>query len=208
MLIKLDYLSKKYGFKPKGVLHVGAHLGEEAKDYNSLDVKNVIWVEGNEKLIDSLKLNLEGMEGHQVLEYLVSDLNDKEYDFNISNNGQSSSILEMDKHLIYHPQVRYIDSVKVKSKRIDTIIKDNGIDIGDYDFLNLDIQGAELIALKGMGETIKGFKYIYTEVNIGEVYKGCAKINEIDDYIGQYGFERVETKITPSEWGDAFYIKK
>ena len=64
------------------------------------------------------------------------------------------------------------------------------------------------MALKGMGETIKGFKYIYTEVNIGEVYKGCAKINEIDDYIGQYGFERVETKITPSEWGDAFYIKK
>ena len=139
---------------------------------------------------------------------MVSDVDDKEYDFNISNNGQSSSILEMDTHLKHHPQVKYIDSVKVKSKRIDTILRDNEISVSKYDFLNLDIQGAELMALKGMGKLIESFNYIYTEVNIGEVYRGCAKMNEIDEFLDKYDFKRVETKITEFEWGDAFYIKK
>lgn len=208
MLIDLKLISSKYNFVPKGILHIGAHLGEEITDYNFLGVKKVIWVEGNQDLMVSLNENIKNNEGHISYNYLVSDIDDKEYDFNISNNGQSSSILEMGKHLIYHPHVNFIESKKVKSKRIDTIFKENKINSEDYDFLNLDIQGSELLALKSMGQIIENFKYIYTEVNIGEVYKGCAKINEIDEFLGGYGFERVETYITPYEWGDAFYIKK
>ena len=30
----------------------------------------------------------------------------------------------------------------------------------------------------------------------------------MDDFLNTKGFERVETSITPFEWGDAFYIKK
>jgi len=205
MLISLKDLVNKYEFKPKGILHIGAHLGEESKDYNDLGIDNVVWIEGNEKLITNLKSNVGS---NTVLNYLVSDKDDEEYDFNLSNNGQSSSILEMDKHLKHHPQVKYVDTIKVKSKRVDTIFEENNLNESDYDFINLDIQGAELMALKGMSDMLKSFKYIYTEVNTGEVYKGCAKMNEIDEFLSGYGFERVETKITNFEWGDAFYIKK
>ena len=208
MLINLEYMCQKYSFKPKGVLHVGAHLGEEAVDYNKMGINKVVWIEGNEDLIGQLKNNLSKYSYQVILSYFVSNADDEEYDFNISNNGQSSSILKMDKHLKYHPDVNIVDIKKVKSKRIDTIVKEHNINIDDYDFLNLDIQGAELLALEGMGETIKPFKYIYTEVNTGEVYKGCAKMTEIDTFLGKYGFERVETEMTPSEWGDALYIKK
>lgn len=208
MLISLEYMCEKYNFKPKGVLHVGAHLGEEAVDYDKMGINKVVWVEGNEDLIPQLKNNLISYDNQLVLNYLISNVDDEEYDFNISNNGQSSSILEMDKHLRYYPQINIVYTKKVKSKRIDTIIKEHNINIEDYDFLNLDIQGAELLALEGMGETLKPFKYIYTEVNTGEVYKGCAKITEIDAFLGEHGFERVETKMTPKEWGDALYIKK
>jgi hypothetical protein len=33
-------------------------------------------------------------------------------------------------------------------------------------------------------------------------------MNEIDSYLKNYGFERVETNVTRAEWGDAFYIKE
>ena len=80
--------------------------------------------------------------------------------------------------------------------------------MGDFNFLNLDIQGAELLALQGLEDNLKFIDYIYTEINTGEVYKNCAKVNEIDEFLKKYGFERVETAMTSWEWGDAFYIKK
>ena len=79
----------------------------------------------------------------------------------------------------------------------------------DYNFLNLDIQGAELKALKGMEEYLDKVDYIYTEVNEDYVYKGCALVSELDEFLGKYGFTRVETSWAGNcKWGDAFYIKK
>jgi hypothetical protein len=98
--------------------------------------------------------------------------------------------------------------LEVKSKRMDTLIVENGINIDDYDFVNLDIQGAELLAIKGFGEFLNKINYIYTEINTNYLYKDCALINEIDDYLNEYGFVRTETLLTNYEWGDALYIKK
>ena len=75
-------------------------------------------------------------------------------------------------------------------------------------FLNIDIQGAELLALKGMGNIINYFNYVYLEVNQEYVYKNCALVNEIDKYLSKYNFVRVETSWTKAQWGDALYIKK
>ena len=49
--------------------------------------------------------------------------------------------------------------------------------------------------------------YIYTEINTNTLYKDCALVSEIDEYLSKYGFIRVETSMTPFEWGDALYIK-
>jgi hypothetical protein len=76
-----------------------------------------------------------------------------------------------------------------------------------YDFINLDIQGAELLALKSFDNLINNFKFIYTEINTNSIYKGCALVNEIDEYLNNYNFKRVETSLTEFEWGDALYIK-
>ena len=63
------------------------------------------------------------------------------------------------------------------------------------------------MALKGASESLKYTKAIYLEVNIDEVYKGCGKMNEIDEYLAKYNFVRVLTYITTHGWGDALYIK-
>ena len=100
------------------------------------------------------------------------------------------------------------ETIKVKSKRIDTLIKENSINIKDHDFVNIDIQGAELLALKGFGEYLQSVKYIYTEVNTNFLYKNCCLINEIDEFLSQFNFQRKETLLTQYEWGDALYIKE
>ena len=58
-----------------------------------------------------------------------------------------------------------------------------------------------------MEEYLHKIDYIYTEINSEEVYKGCNLVIEMDAYLKQFGFKRVETCWTIWKWGDAFYIK-
>jgi DNA-directed RNA polymerase len=79
-----------------------------------------------------------------------------------------------------------------------------------YNFWNFDIQGAELLALKGAEESIKYAKALYLEVNTEEVYQGCALVGDLDTYLGERGFERVLTKMWDNGscgWGDALYVR-
>lgn len=207
MLIKLQTLIDKYNLKLKGVLHIGAHMCEEYEDYEKagLNETNIIWIEGNPNLANKI-INL--FKNRKILNACVSDKDNQEIDFYVANNGQSSSILEFGTHSKHHPQVKFTQTLKIKTKTIKTLYEENNIPNNFANFLNIDIQGAELLALKGMNNLLLNFDYIYLEVNEEEVYKGCGLIKEIDDYLETYKFKRVETKITPYKWGDAFYIKE
>lgn len=207
MLIHINDIVNKYG-KPNGIIHIGAHLLEEREDYLKLGINNILWIEANPLIYNQIK-NIPDKRGiEEVFNLTVSDNDGKEYTFNITNNGQSSSILELEKHLLYHPHIHVIDKITVESVRMDTFLNSlNHIDTSCFNFLNLDIQGAELLAIQGFGNLINNFNYIYTEVNTNSIYKDCALIYELDDYLSNYNFKRVETKLTEYEWGDALYIK-
>jgi FkbM family methyltransferase len=207
MLIPLSKICSKYEIIPIGILHVGACQMEELQDYLDLSIKNVIWVEGNSRLVVENKQKAHDS-GHILLEGLIYDEDDLEVNFNLTNNLQSSSILSFEKHSEYHPHVYVENTIKAKTITLKNLLKSNNINFDFFDFVNLDIQGVELRALKGMGDYLNNVNYVYTEVNTGNVYSGNDTINEIDDYLGSMGFIRVETEITPYEWGDAFYMKK
>ena len=64
-----------------------------------------------------------------------------------------------------------------------------------------------MIKLKQSRFLLKCVHYIYTEVNIKHLYKDCALISEIDDFLEQYNFFRRETVMTQNGWGDALYVR-
>lgn len=202
MLIPLDYIVQKYGIIFKGILHVGAHECEEIKDYDKfLPRDKVLWIEAMSNKVELCKQ----MHGNINIEQAVVSDKIETVKFNISNNGQSSSILEFGLHKIYHNNVHYVDSFITETKLLKDIICKYDI---EYNFLNLDIQGVELKALKGMEEYLPNVDYIYTEVNSDNVYEGCAIVTEIDEYLKQFNLIRVETKWTDCKWGDALYVKQ
>ena len=202
MLIPLHDLVKKYNIQFKGILHVGAHECEEIKDYEiHLPRNQILWIEALPGKVEFSKNKYPNV---LIENAVVSDIIET-VRFNVSNNGQSSSILDFGLHSTFHPQVHYVTCFEVKTKLLKNILPNYNI---NYNFLNLDIQGAELKALKGMEEYLNTVDYIYTEVNSDYVYKGCALIGELDDYLLHFGLHRVETKWTDCKWGDAFYIRK
>jgi FkbM family methyltransferase len=202
MLINLDLLFQKYNIDFKGILHVGAHECEEIYAYEKYISRNkILWIDA---LQDKVELSRQKYSDILIEQAVVSD----KYEivkFNRSNNGQSSSILELGLHKVFHPQVWYTESFSCETKLLKDIICKYDI---PYNFINLDIQGAELKALKGMEEYLPNIDYIYTEVNSDYVYKDCALIGELDEYLGKFGLKRVETEwCGDCKWGDAFYIR-
>ena len=202
MLIPLDNLVNNYNIQFKGVLHVGAHECEELNDYEKYIQRNkILWVEA---LPDKVELCKQRYPNVLIENAVVSDKIEN-VRFNVSNNGQSSSILEFGLHSHFHSHVHYVSSFETETKLLKDVICKYDI---EYNFLNFDIQGAELKALKGMEEYLPKVDYLYTEVNIDYVYKECSLITELDEYLSNFGLVRVETKWTEYKWGDAFYIRK
>jgi FkbM family methyltransferase len=196
---------QKHNIFINGVLHIGAHECEELGLYENLGINkyNVVWIDGNKE-----KVQLAVNRGIPNVYYgVISDENDKDVEFKITNNGQSSSILDFGSHSVHHPHIHFVETQIHKTSTIDSFYEKNNLDMRRYDFWNFDIQGAELMALRGAGKAIEYAKALYLEVNTEEVYKGGCLISEIDEYLSAYKFKRVLTKMTEYGWGDALYVK-
>ena len=203
----MSKLSESYKFDTdKCILHIGAHECEERDAYleQGFTDSKIIWVEGNKNIVSAMKSRNSNLIIHQGL---VGDIDDKEVDFIITNNGQSSSILELEEHKTEHPWVYEVGRSKQSTITVDTLLKNIDVKPENIDFINIDIQGAELLAFKGMTNLLKCVHYIYTEVNIKHLYKDCALMSEIDDFLQEYNFFRRETVMTQNGWGDALYVR-
>lgn len=201
MLFKFDKIVEKYPSPYiHGILHIGAHNCEELPMYKKygLTDSEIIWVEANPNI---------AKRHPGVKNFVCCDKSEGISTLNIANNGQSSSILDFGTHAQSYPGVRYIGKVDVPNKRIDTMYEEDGVPENFANFVNIDIQGAELLALKGMGKLLNNFDFVYLEVNREYVYKNNALVTDIDDYLSTFGFKRVETVWTNENWGDALYIK-
>jgi hypothetical protein len=69
--------------------------------------------------------------------------------FNIANNGQSSSILDLGSHQTHHPDIKCINSIEYRLLGIDNSVRSSSVDLSVFNMINLDIQGYELEALRG-----------------------------------------------------------
>ncbi len=207
MMIPFDYLVEKFKIQSQGVLHVGASTGQERDDYNRHGITKQIWIEAIPNIYEQLKQHI-GADAIAINE-CVSDVDGQEVVFNISNNdAQSSSFLELDHHSVIHPTVFYTHQLNLRTKRLDTIVSEYSINLDGVKLLNLDIQGVELLALKGMGDLVNNFDYAIIEINKQSTYKGCALVGEIDEYLAVYGLHRVETGTWVSDtWTDGFYLR-
>jgi len=208
MLINLDYLVSKYNIQFTGILHIGAHLCEELEEYKRyLPTHKILWVEAIPQMVNQSKKIYPDI----LIECAVVSDSRELVTFNCASNNQSSSMLPFGTHAKRYPHIVYNTSFTTQTKLLTDFMYNYDI---SYNFLNLDIQGAELKALKGMEEYLLNVDYIYTEVNSEYVYENCAIVDEIDRYLMAFGLIRAVTAWysedggrTSHGWGDAFYIR-
>lgn len=178
----LRKISSLNNFKPKGLIDVGANIGEFSINANRLlpSIKNFYLIEANEKCAKTL----------QKLPYkfsicLLTD-EEKEIDFYINKEdlvatGNSYYIEETG---IFD----YENKVRLNGITLDSLLAESNV---NFDFLKIDTQGSELDILKGSKNLLENINYILLECNASGVKpynKGAPSENEIYNFLKEVGF--------------------
>lgn len=158
--------------KVTGIIHIGAHECEENDIYlstfNNLNQDDIIWIEAMPHMVDQVKKLYPNF---RIFNECISNIDGNKVSFMITNNGQSSSMFEFGTHAVQHPHVVEIDRIELVTKTLDTFCMEQSLNMTHYNFLNLDIQGAEYFALQGAVKLLESVDYIYCEINVDELYK-------------------------------------
>lgn len=190
---------KDLNINPKGIIHIGAHLGEEKEQYGNIPV---IWVEGNPRIIGRLRCNVGN---DPVIPCIVSNIV-KTTVFNIATESSSSSLYEFKRHKKYYPKTDVLHKIIVSTKPFSLLIRELNIKMRKYNFLVISAGGSELEVLQGFDRYLNKIDYILTKIYDEEIYKDCKNIDSINHYLKQQGFA-LKTKKVTNGWGRAFYIR-
>lgn len=204
MLINLAELTKNYSIRPRNVIHIGGHEGEEASDYESSGVEFVRWIEALPEKVKIMKAKLDPKR-HLIIEGAAWETSGKTIKLNIASFSQASSVFSFDESIKIYPTLKMSHQINVFTVTVDSLTEK----LEYPDFINLDIQGAELVALRGARKTLGYVDSVYTEVSRKMLYKGGAHVKELDNFLREFGFRRVATRWMWLEgWGDALYVKR
>jgi FkbM family methyltransferase len=222
MLISLADVIVRHGLAVTGVIHAGAHLGQEAELYRSCGIDEVLWIEANPDRIDELRANVERF-GHRVAWACLAATSGDVVVFNVAdsasgdNRGMSSSVLPFGAHLQRYPDVRYVSHIELPTSTLDEVVAEHAATSSNL--LVLDVQGYELHVLHGAAETLRHTDCVYSEINVDELYRGGALLPELGGFLAERGFARVATRMHGSQhpderdgerwygWGEAVWVR-
>jgi FkbM family methyltransferase len=109
----------------------------------------------------------------------------------------SSSLLRPKEHLKEHTWCHFKEDV------CDVTNLDS-LKLGPFDFIHIDVQGAELKVLNGAQEELKQVEAIWMEVANIELYEGQPTRRELLDWLGLRRFKLIKDTCCDKKYGDCF----
>lgn len=205
--LDLCTLLRNHGMGIAGAVHVGAHEGQEIVTYDAMGAERVVFIEANPQVHARLAAAMKPRPNVLTVQRAVSDRAGKAI-LRVTSFDQSSSLLPLAGHRAVYPSIVESGQVEVDATPLDALLEELGLSPASFNFLAVDVQGAELLVLKGAQKLLRHIHAINIEVNFSELYAGCAQIEDIDDFLWAAGFHRA-AMASPFHlsWGDAFYVR-
>lgn len=201
-----------------GVIHVGAHEGQEVDAYLAHGCGRIVLVEANPEACRILRERFGARPEVDLIEAAALDeVGTATLRIHTSRSGSTepASVLELKRFKEILPTLETPRTVEVQAARLDTLLEQNGIDAAEFQLLNVDVQGAELRVLRGAELTLAAVDAVLTEIHIVELYDGAASELEVDEFLAARGFERADfvyhelydEQGTFPAWGEALYVR-
>jgi FkbM family methyltransferase len=198
----------------RGVLHLGACAPcMQLSIYSANKIPQIVLVEGNPELVESFSQHHPILPpGCQLISTVISDIDDKKIPFRLiyskdmANKGCSSLFKSSSSSCFNNFFEKEV--LQLETMTVDTMLQRNGIQPTAINLLVMDIQGAELLALRGATKLLPNLDAIVTEVSWDALYEEQALVHEIDDFLNEHGFVREKTMKCHDTWGESLYVKK
>lgn len=190
-------------------IHVGAHFGEEREVYEALGFSDVLWVEASKEIYQTLVRRLTSPSGattrHIAVNALVSDRAGEKVKLrHFSNDGSSNSIFSATSLL--RETWPGLDETGVTetvlSDTLDRIASAHGF--ASADLITADVQGAELLVLKGATKLLANAKAVIVEVSKLPYYEGGVLQPELRQFLRRHGFTEIRR---PPKHGDQLFVR-
>jgi len=194
---------------PRGIVHVGANDSHEFKYYRDSGAAIAVYVEPLPEVFEKLRLNLKGTPGHHAVHALLADTDGREVDFHVaSNRGQSSSMFPLGRHRTLFPDIAYVDTIRMRTPTLDSLLAEAPFAGHRFDFLAIDVQGAELQVLQGAAQSLPAIDFVYVEASETPLYEGACTLDEIVAHLARFGLRLDGFVAYDGGWGNAFFRRR
>lgn len=191
----------------EGVIHVGANHGREYLGYSRTVPGAILFFEAMPHLAKEIGEALDPTKPHFVRQAVVGEVSGQTVTFNVaSNDSRSSSILPLGRHGELRPGITYVDTFEAQIETLDDIISAE-FAAHRFNYLVIDVQGADLQVLKGARRLLQMIDAVYVEVATEPLYEGGSDLLSIHAYLDQLGFKIRHVELNIEGWGNAFFTR-
>lgn len=198
------------------VLDIGANIGQFALEISKfLPNANIYSFEPLRDVYAELIKNSRNIKNFRAFNFAIGDLNGTA---NIKRNkfSPSSSLLDMGNlHREAFPFTSCIWEEEITARRLDAVVKKEGIELIPNILIKLDVQGYEDKVISGGKETLMKAKIVITETSFQELYNGQVLFEEIYTILKDLGFRykgNINASFHPKTglplFADALFIKE
>ena len=185
---------------PTGVIHVGGHHGEEAEYYDAHGARTVAWIEAEPDAFEVLQRRVAHRPGHHCIQALAADRDGEErafyrHRFPGGKKRGFCSTLPWDRGAVARdPLLSRLETFDVRSMRsitVATALRARHLSPAAFQYLSLNVQGAELLVLRGMGEYLEPIRWIFCdgEPDGSSRYAGAPTTSEVREWLRRRGFQ-------------------
>lgn len=171
------------------LLDCGSNAGQYVEDLQKTGWRGRVF--SFEPLSDAyalLRAKAESCEQWQAYPFALGEEN-KESTIRIAGNSTSSSLLPFSTDFReLRPDASPIGSEIVTVRRLDDVVKEEGLVFTGPVMLKLDVQGFELSVLRGAMETLKEVSVLQCELALIPSYEGGATFVEVREFLRDRGF--------------------
>jgi FkbM family methyltransferase len=217
MLIPFAEIVAKTGVDVRGmrVLHCGACELEELDAYHQAGITNVVWIEARPATVKAMHVKYPK---ETIVQACIAQTTGQYVLFKETagvGKGMQSSMFPIVKEQMLKilPDLVIKSTYRLRTTRLDDLMAEQKMD-PQFDFLNVDLQGAELQALRSLSDEMWAtLKIVYVEVEKVAFYKFGPTEHEVDSFLRAKGFARVASSwaLSPDNeplFGDVVYVRQ
>jgi FkbM family methyltransferase len=174
---------------PLHYIDIGAFHGyffETVK--KEVSVKSAVLIEPQQSLAKELREKYSDDSSVKIIETVLSDKNE-EVNFYRQSESATSSMLRIDEELLGgHLDTSIAEVTTHKAVPLDELLSG---DNRHADLLKIDVQGAELLVLRGAVNTLKRTSFVWVEVSFKPLYEESATFDEIYQFMNANNFQLI-----------------